>query len=1029
MRAGCYPALTSGGGPADYAAGVEFRLLGPVQIWAGGQQVELKRRQERLLLAVLLLESGKAVAADRLIELLWPEEQPGSPRRALQVYVSRLRTVLAAGDSKLVTGSHGYAIEVPTGRTDVELFAALVEQAKPLDDLEQRRKLLVDALALWRGPALADVASEDVRRRLCAGLDESRWAAQELRLTTELALGRHRELLPELAELTGEQPTRESLAAAQMLALYRAGRQTDALAAYAELVRHLSDELGVEPGPQVRDLQVAILRQDEALDFQATAQGPRELPADIGVLVGRDALLAELAAVLRRTGGDGGAPGAGGGMASLPAVVCLYGAAGTGKSAAAVRLGHSLAAEFPGGQLFARLQDVNGEPVATSVLLGRLLRSLGVESLPGSVEERSALLRSTLAGKAVLLVLDDAADAGQLRPLLPADSRCAVVVTSRRPLLGLEDAVHREITPLDSGTSVELLAALSGRPADELEEIVGYCVGLPLALRIVGARLSLIREDVAEVVKLLADESSRLDYLVAGDRAVRASLDLTLRTAGETARRLFGYLALVGADEFSAWVAAPLLDLDERPARTVLSELVALGLVQPRRTSPATYGLHALVRARAVEELSGASERETVEVRYLQAVLRLLAIADDQLGDVIPHHLVFDRGEGRPLTETDSQAARGAAWLDLEAPVVQAAVALAAHTTGAARGGPRAAGPGREGSSAAPGSPGTPPAAGSPWSNEVSAHDDLQRSRLAAMLALRLDHYLIVRDHREMREQALADATVATADGDPALEAEVLRRLFAARAQGGASTDELQGVVDRELDACRRSGDPDQMATALGQLAWVVSADADFEQTIVVGEQILALADQCADPPVIKVRALDHISAGLVQLGRVPEAIEAKRQIRALSEPGTRLHAIRLILLSQALTTGAGQGAEHATELAGAVAEAREIVDRIGDELGGAHTDLAEARLEILRGNLTEAAELLDRTAAVFAVRPDQWGDAQLRVTRAWLAIRSGRRDDGFRIFEEGIEAHTAIEYAGGAELLRGQLRLARAEL
>ncbi|WP_460652605.1 AfsR/SARP family transcriptional regulator [Kribbella endophytica] len=1023
---------------------MEFRLLGPVQIWAGGQQVELKRRQERLLLAVLLLESGKAVAADRLIELLWPEEQPGSPRRALQVYVSRLRTVLAAGDSKLVTGSLGYAIEVPTGRTDVELFAALVEQAKPLDDLEQRRKLLVDALALWRGPALADVASEDVRRRLCAGLDESRWAAQELRLTTELALGRHRELLPELAALTGEQPTRESLAAAQMLALYRAGRQTDALAAYAELVRHLSDELGVEPGPQLRDLQVAILRQDEALDFQATAPGPRELPADIGVLVGRDALLAELTAVLRGTGGASGAggsasalpptgrasaaPGAageaegsaggvsrapgsaggasrasGGRLASLPAVVCLYGAAGTGKSAAAVRLGHSLAAEFPGGQLFARLQDVNGEPVATSVLLGRLLRSLGVESLPESVEERSALLRSTLAGKAVLLVLDDAADAGQLRPLLPADSRCAVVVTSRRPLLGLEDAVHREITPLDSGTSVELLAALSGRPADELQEIVGYCVGLPLALRIVGARLSLIREDVAEVVKSLADESSRLDYLVAGDRAVRASLDLTLRTAGETARRLFGYLALVGADEFSAWVAAPLLDLDERPARTVLSELVALGLVQPRRTSPATYGLHALVRARAVEELSGASDRETVEVRYLQAVLRLLAIADDQLGDVIPHHLVFDRGEGRPLTETDSQAARGAAWLDLEAPVVQAAVALAAHTGAAAAGREeqRDAGPSRE---------------------------DLQRSRLAAMLALRLDHYLIVRDHREMREQALADATTATADGDPTLEAEVLRRLFAARAQGGASTDELQGVVDRELDACRRSGDPEQMATALGQLAWVVSADADFEQTIVVGEQILALADQCADPPVIKVRALDHISAGLVQLGRVPEAIEAKRQIRALSEPGTRLHAIRLILLSQALTTGAGQGAEHATELAGAVAEAREIVDRIGDELGGAHTDLAEARLEMLRGNLTQAAELLDRTAAVFAVRPDQWGDAQLRVTRAWLAIRSGRRDDGFRIFEEGIEAHTAIEYAGGAELLRGQLRLAREE-
>jgi hypothetical protein len=216
------------------------------------------------------------------------------------------------------------------------------------------------------------------------------------------------------------------------------------------------------------------------------------------------------------------------------------------------------------------------------------------------------------------------------------------------------------------------------------------------------------------------------------------------------------------------------------------------------------------------------------------------------------------------------------------------------------------------------------------------------------------------------------------------------------------------------------------MATALGQVAWVKSAAADFEGSVEAGEQILALAGRCGDPAAIEVRGLDHISAGLIQLSRVSEAIDAKRRIRDLSEPGTRLHAIRLVLLAQALTAGPGQGAEHVTELAGAVAEAREIVDRIGDELGGAHADLVEARLEMLRGDLTRAAELLDRTAAVFAVRPDQWGDANLRVTRAWLAIRSGRRDDALRIFEDGIAAQEASDYPGGAELLRGQLRLAR---
>ncbi|MGC4942159.1 BTAD domain-containing putative transcriptional regulator [Kribbella sp. DT2] len=997
---------------------MEFRLLGPVQIWAEGHQVELKRRQERLLLAVLLLESGKAVPADRLIELLWPEEQPGNPKRALQVYVSRLRSVLATGDSRLVNGSHGYAIEGAGGRTDVELFAALVEQAKPLDDLEQRRKLLTDALALWRGPALADVASETVRRRLCVGLDESRWAAQELRLTTELALGRHRELLPELAELTAEQPTRESLAEAQMLALYRSGRQTDALAAYAELVRHLSDELGVEPGPQLRDLQVAILRQDESLDFRAAEPGPRELPADIGVLVGRDAVLAELTALIRRTPvpalaaalRSSGAqrptrplPSTGalppiealtGALhpteapaalpptrqpASLPTVISLYGAAGTGKSATAVRLGHALAAEFPDGQLFARLQDVNGEPVPPGVLLGRLLRSLGVDNLPESVEERSALLRSTLAGKAVLLVLDDAADAAQLRPLLPADSRCAVVVTSRRPLLGLEDAIHREISPLDHATSADLLAALSGRPADELQEIVGYCVGLPLALRIVGARLSLIREDVAEVVKSLADESSRLDYLVAGDRAVRASLDLTLRTAGETARRLFGCLALVGADEFSAWVAAPLLDLDERAARAVLVELVALGLVQPRRTSPSTYGLHALVRARAVEELDTYPDRETVETRYLQAVLRLLAIADEEIGPMVTRRMEFDAGEGRPLEDTDRAAAAGADWLEIEAPVMAAAVGLASS-----------------------------------------------RPRLAAMLAMRLDDFLMVRDLRELREEVLAVADAATSATDPEIESEVLQRRFGAVAQGNAPLEVTREIGRRALAAAERTGNPERQAAALAQVAYAATEAADYEGAIEAADRILALSDRCADPAAAQARALDQLSVGLRATGRTSEALDVRRRLRAVSPAGTRIHAIRLVLFAQDLSSGPGQGAEHLAELEEIVAEAGEIVGRIGDDLGRAHVDVVEARALVLRGDFTAAAKLLDQAAEVFAARPDPWGEVQLCMGRAWLAVRSGHGDEGLGVLAAGIDAMAAIGYQPGVIELGRQVELAR---
>ncbi|WP_112240132.1 AfsR/SARP family transcriptional regulator [Kribbella monticola] len=417
-------------------ADVEYRLLGPVELWAGGRPVELKRRQERLLLGVLLLEPGKVVSAERLVGLLWPEERPARPKRALQVYASRLRAMLAKADpeTRLEGGAEGYAVQGASGRTDWELFAALVREAKAARDLEQRRKVLLDALALWRGPALADVAEEHLRRRLAADLDEARWEAQELRVATELELGRHQELLPELADLSTALPFRETIASAYMLALYRSGRQTDSLAVYRDLVRRLADELGTTPGESVRELQLAILRQDAALDLRSGDQPPDELPADNGSLPEYDALLSELRVELSRPGRPDG----------VPAVLCLYGA---DRSAVAIRLAHQVAGEYPDGQLFASLQDSSGDAVPAPAVLGRLLRSLGLDEadLPASVEERASVLRSRLAGRSVLLVLDEAADAGQLRPLLPADGRCAVIVTSKQPMLGLEDAVQREV--------------------------------------------------------------------------------------------------------------------------------------------------------------------------------------------------------------------------------------------------------------------------------------------------------------------------------------------------------------------------------------------------------------------------------------------------------------------------------------------------------------------------------------------------------------------------------------------------------
>jgi DNA-binding SARP family transcriptional activator len=953
---------------------VEYLLLGPVQLLVGGEQVELKRRQERLLLAILLLEPGKTVAAERLIELLWPDELPGNPRRALQVYASRLRSVVTAADpeTRLEGGPEGYAVQGPTGRTDIERFNELTRQAGTIADPEQRRTVLLEALQLWRGPALADVASEDVRRRLSAGLDEARWAAQELRVATELELGHHQELLPELAELNSAEPLREQVAAAHMLALYRSGRQAESLSVYADLVRRLADELGTDPSAELRELQVSILRQDPALDLEAADETPRELPADIGVLMGRDELLAELAAELSRSRPDG-----------VPAVVCLYGAAGTGKSATAIRLAHRLAAKYQDGQLFARLQDVSGDPVSPRLVLGQLLRSLGVDggALPETVEERASLLRSRLAGKSVLLLLDDAVDAGQLRSLLPAGGRCAVIVASRQPILGLEDATHREIRPLSDQTSAELLAELSGLTPEALTEVVPYCVGLPLALRIVGARLGLIREDVADVVKALASDTERLDYLVAGDRAVRASLDLTVQVASADAQRLFALLPVIGADEFSAWVAAPLLGYSEPHSRQVLDSLLAFGLLQPRRMDPPTYGFHSLVRSYASELLSrvAAEDRDLVERRYLSTVLRLLTLADEHVNHGIAAFVQLHLGDGgQPLPATEVAATAGGSWLDQEIGVIRAAVLRAVDTD----------------------------------------------PRLAGVLALRFNGYLAVRDERDIRENVLEVARVAVSDlGEPALEADLDRSLFGAYAQRGVDRELLAEVVERGLRAAEAGGHAGQRIAMISQLTWLTLDQRDFRKAMQLSRERLDLIGTGANSELEAMRAksLDLLAHALSGLNRGKETLPLRRESCQLSPPGSRILAIRLVLLAETLFAD-DRGLAHRSELYVVLAEAREIVERLGDQLGRAHVDVHQARLQILAGELEPAAGLLDRAAATFEARPDQWGEVVLRVGRAWLELAAGRSEAARGLLHTGIRESAAADYQTGVEEFERQL-------
>ncbi len=305
-----------------------------------------------------------------------------------QVYVSRLRKALPG--VRIVGGAAGYTIEVPADSVDVELFRADLRAAGNIADPAGKSELLRQALGRWRGPALADVTTEDDRLRLTAGLEEERRTALEDRIEADLQTGQ--DLSAELEGLVAAEPLRERLVVAWMTALYHAGRKQDALAAYTQLAARLADEHGLDPAPVLRRLHLAILRDDPTLQQHrkpaAEETVPRELPVDISLLVGRDDLLGDAAKVL--TAGD------------RAAVYCLFGAAGVGKSAAATKLAHQVAAEFPDGQLFARLQDVNGEAVPARTLLGRMLRSLGVQprSVPAETAERAAMFQELTADKA-----------------------------------------------------------------------------------------------------------------------------------------------------------------------------------------------------------------------------------------------------------------------------------------------------------------------------------------------------------------------------------------------------------------------------------------------------------------------------------------------------------------------------------------------------------------------------------------------------------------------------------------------------
>jgi DNA-binding SARP family transcriptional activator len=605
---------------------------------------------------VISLNINNVASIDQLIEAVWHEDPPFTARGQIQVCISALRKLFveAGYPDAIRTRGPGYVLELGPDEVDSLIFTAKLAAAREQIDAGrtvEAARALRGALSLWRGPALSGIHSDLVRRGATA-LEEKRLAAMEDRIRLELTLGWHEELIPELHALVGEYPLRERLHAFLMLALYRSGRPADALTAYRRTREILVEEVGLEPGPELQQLERSILNRDSALELPpaspvpstvASSQPepapefhrhtpPRQLPADIADFSGRTAEITEIRQILVR-GEDA--------WADDPAmrIVALSGRGGVGKSTLAIRVAHTLSDRFDDGILYAELQGSTSRD-RTSAQLARFLRALGVAgpAIPDDLDERGELYRSCLADKRILVVLDDVANENQLRPLLPGSPSCAVITTSRHGLTGLPGAHHIAVNALDAAESYRMLAKIIGLDRVEAEdeatrELSRLCDGLPLALRIAAAKLaSRNRWPVSRMVHRLRDEVRRLDELEHRGWQVRSSIGVTYHNLDEPAKRLFRLLALSRAPDVPSWTAAALLDVDVLTAEDLLESLVdahALEIVDYPDMHGFRYRFHDLIRVYARERLAeteSQTEREAALTRLLGGWLALAEV-------------------------------------------------------------------------------------------------------------------------------------------------------------------------------------------------------------------------------------------------------------------------------------------------------------------------------------------------------------------------------------------------------------------
>jgi DNA-binding SARP family transcriptional activator len=591
---------------------VRYRLLGTVQAWREGAEVDLGGPKPRAVLATLLLAANKVVPTHRMIGRVWGAGVPATAQAQLHTHISRLRKHL--GHNVILRQAAGYLIKVDPGELDLEHFTWLVGKAREhrqASAATQAVGYLDRALKLWSGQALGGT-TDPLLSVEGPSLEEQRLAAMEDRVDGRLALGGNSALVGEIRSLVQEYPLRERFHGQLMLALYHCGRQADALKVFQNLRDHLVKDFGLDPGPELTRLRSAILRADPALDpvpAGRTSQGstppppaPAQLPQDVATFTGRERQLGQLDRLLA----DADSP-------TWTAVI--DGTAGTGKTALAIRWAHRMREHFPDGQLYADLRGhAPAAPAEPAETLAKFVRSLGVpeERIPADLDELTNLYRSLLAGKRMLVVLDDADTAQQVRPLLPGASGCRVLVTSRTTLYGLaalNDARRLALDVLADTEAKTLVAHIigDGRVRAEPEaasELVRLCAHLPLALRITAVNLaSNPARSIADYVAMMTYGNRFAAMEVDGDEAsgVLTAFDLSYQRLSPDAQRLFRLLADVADPHFTSRSAATIANITRAQAEQLLGQLADANLVRQHVVPDEHYTFHDLLRQYAKE--------------------------------------------------------------------------------------------------------------------------------------------------------------------------------------------------------------------------------------------------------------------------------------------------------------------------------------------------------------------------------------------------------------------------------------------